>query len=89
MLADENKGNRVANTLLTSSDIQAHNHSAMEQTPKTGKPNRVAYPLRFRSKAQKKRLGDAAKQVHKTLKDFLIDLGEQAAANQQREQQAS
>ena len=89
MSADENKGNKVANTLLTSYDIQAHNHSAMEQTPKIGKPNRVAYPLRFRSKAQKKRLEEAAKQVHKTLKDFLIDLGEQAAANMQREEIAS
>lgn len=92
--AAENKGiaslKIIPSKGLTSPDIQAHNLIEMEQTQKPGqKHNRVAYPLRFRSKAQKKRLEDAAKQVHKTLKDFLIDLGEQAAANMQREQQAS
>lgn len=75
--------------LLTSNDIRAHNHPQMEQPPKTQGSNRVAYPLRFRSKAQKKRLEDAAKQSHKTLKDFLIDLGEQAAASMQREEQVT
>lgn len=92
----ENKGNRVATNLLTSTDIRPHNVFEMEQASKLGRPPQggrakqvVAYPLRFRSKAQKKRLEDAAKMVHKTLKDFLIDLGEQAAANQQREERAS
>lgn len=86
----ENKGNIVPTSLLTSIDVRPHNVIEMEQTPKPGRTKQaVAYPLRFRSKAQKKRLEDAAKQVHKTLKDFLIDLGEQAAANMQREQQAS
>jgi len=91
----ENKGNRVTNTLLTSTDIQAHNLIEMEQAPKLGRPpqggrakQQVAYPLRFRSKAQKKRIEGAAKQAHKTLRDFLIDLGE-AAAHQQRNEMAS
>ncbi len=83
----ENKGNIISTNLLTSTDIRHHNVFEMEQVQKTGRAKQqVGYPLRFRSKAQKKRLEDAAKQVHKTLKDFLIDLGEQAAANQQREQ---
>ena len=86
----ENKGNKVATSLLTSIDIRPHNVIEMEQATKTGKPKQsVGYPLRFRSKAQKKRLEEAARKTHKTLKDFLIDLGEQAAANQQREEQAS
>jgi len=85
----ENKGNIISTCLLTSTDIQAHTLGQMEQTPKTGRAKQmVGYPLRFRSKAQKKRLEDAAKAVHKTLKDFLIDLGEQAAAQQQREERA-
>lgn len=87
---DENKGNIISPALLTSTDIRPHNVLEMEQASKTGRTKQtVGYPLRFRSKAQKKRLEEAAKMVHKTLKDFLIDLGEQAAANQQREEQAS
>lgn len=92
----ENKGNIISPALLTSTDIGMHNVIAMEQPTKLGRPPQggrqkqaVGYPLRFRSKAQKKRLTEAAKQVHKTLKDFLIDLGEKAAADMQREQQAS
>jgi len=87
---DENKRNINSHTLLTSTDIMAHTALQMEPTEKTGRAKQqVGYPLRFRSKAQKKRLEDAAKRTHKTLKDFLIDLGEQAAANQQREEQAT
>ena len=71
---------------LTSADIQRDNPSTMEPIQKQGRTkSRVGYPLRFRSKAQKKRLEEAAKRVHKTLKDFLIDLGEKAAADMGRE----
>lgn len=64
---------------------QAHNalhHMEMQQTapPEKRAVKKSAYPLRFRSKAQKKRLEEAAKRVHKTLRDFLLDLGDKAAA---------
>lgn len=89
MLADENKGNIICLTPLTSLDVMVHNPSRMEQQSNTGRVKRPNYPLRFRSKAQKKRLEEAAKRVHKTLKDFLIDLGEKAAAEMQGELKAS
>lgn len=75
---------------LTSHDVSVHNSTCMEQTitkPRKKQPSN--YPLRFRSKAQKERLEKAAKATHKTLKDFLIDLGEKAAAEMSREQIAS
>lgn len=63
---------------------QAHNalhHMEMQQTATAKRTvKKSAYPLRFRSKAQKKRLEEAAKRVHKTLRDFLLDLGDKAAA---------
>jgi|GEM_PF-4001918 hypothetical protein len=66
---------------LTSNDVSAHNPENMEQEiPKAKKKPLSNYPLRFRSKAQKDRLEKAARSVRKTLKDFLIDLGEKAAA---------
>lgn len=83
--------------LLTSTDVMAHNRIALitDNKPKMGRPPEggrkkqpVSYPLRFRSKAQKKRLEDAAKAHHKTLRDFLLDLGEQVAAELNRQQVA-
>lgn len=76
-------------TPLTSQDVQEHNPKQMEQITKPRKKQPVGYPLRFRSKAQKERLEKAAKSVRKTLKDFLIDLGEQAAAEMGRQSIAS
>ena len=75
-------------SLLTSTDIEAHNPLAsMENVTKLGRPPQggrqkqvIAYPLRFRSQAQKKRLEEAAKRSHKTMRDFLLDLGERAAS---------
>lgn len=82
MRVAENKGEINMPDPIDISRYPVHTLKPMEQqAPKSGRIKQpVGYPLRFRSKAQKKRLEEAAKRAHKTLKDFLIDLGEKAAA---------
>ena len=69
-------------------DNHWHRMEMQQSTPEKRKA-KTAYPLRFRSKAQKERLEKAAKRVHKTLRDFLLDLGDKAVAETGDHQQAS